>query len=460
MSGCQVGPDFRPPETPVPDQWVGPLPPAPTSAELDLARWWTTFQDPVLTSLVERAIDSNLDIKLAQARVREARASRRVAASGLGPTVDAAGSYSRTGASPVTADQYRTGFDAAWELDLFGGTRRSLEAATANLEAAIYSRLNILTTLAAEVAGNYLELRGFQEQLAIARRNLQAQQRNAELTRRRFEGGFVSGLDVANADAQVATTAAQVPLLEQSAHQAIYNLSVLLGQEPGGLLAELSPPAPIPAAVPAAPVGIPSELLRRRPDILQAEASIHVATAQIGVATADLFPRIFLTASLGTQGDKFRSLTDWANRFWSIGPSASWPVFASGRLRAGVEVQRALEEQTLIVYRQTVLAALQEVENALIASAKEQEHYQALTAAVTANRKAVELATNLYTQGQTDFLNVLQAQGALYSSENALVLSARALSANLVALYQALGGGWDPGSDATTVSEAPAEPQK
>jgi len=460
MSGCQVGPDFRPPETPVPDQWVGPLPPAPTSAELDLARWWTTFQDPVLTSLVERAIDSNLDIKLAQARVREAQASRRVAASGLGPTVDAAGSYSRTGASPVTTDQYRTGFDAAWELDLFGGTRRSLEAATANLEAAIYSRLNILTTLAAEVAGNYLELRGFQEQLAIARRNLQAQQRNAELTRRRFEGGFVSGLDVANADAQVATTAAQVPLLEQSAHQAIYNLSVLLGQEPGGLLAELSPPAPIPVAVPAAPVGIPSELLRRRPDILQAEASIHVATAQIGVATADLFPRIFLTASLGTQGDKFRSLTDWANRFWSIGPSASWPVFASGRLRAGVEVQRALEEQALIVYRQTVLAALQEVENALIASAKEQEHYQALTAAVTANRKAVELATNLYTQGQTDFLNVLQAQGALYSSENALVLSARVLSANLVALYQALGGGWDPTADAPTAPEAPAEPQK
>ena len=242
----------------------------------------------------------------------------------------------------------------------------------------------------------------------------------------------------------MATTAAQIPQLEESAQQTIYSLSVLLDREPGALLEELSPPEPIPAAPPAVPVGIPSELLRRRPDILQAEALIHAATADIGVATADLFPRIPLTGNVSTQGSKFSSLTDWSNRFWSIGPSATWNVFSTGRIRSNIEVQRALEEQSLITYRQTVLSALQEVENALIASAKEQEHYQALTRAVTANRRAVELATSLYTQGQTDFLNVLQAQGSLYLSETALALSARTLSTNLVALFKAIGGGWTP----------------
>jgi outer membrane protein TolC len=474
LAGCKVGPDFQPPQTQVPNEWVGPVPPPPTAAEQDLAEWWTVFDDPTLTSLVERAIQSNLDLRLAEARVRQARAARGVAASGLGPTLDATGSYRRSGDAIRTADLYQTGFDAAWELDIFGGTRRSIEAATANLEAAVDARLNTLVTLTAEVALNYISLRSFQEQIAIAQRNLKAQQHSAELTKQRFQGGLVSGLDVANAEAQVASTAAQIPSLEQSAQQAFYSLSFLLGLEPGALLAELTPAeaipaapparvegvppsnrgqdardtlAPagrIPAAPPAVPVGVPSELLRRRPDIRQAEAEIRAATAEIGVATADLFPRFSLTGNLSTQGSKFSSLTDWSNRFWSIGPSASWTLFATGRIRSNIEVQKALQEQSLIIYRQTVLTALQDVENALIASAKEQEHYRLLTEAVAANRRAVDLSTKLYTQGQTDFLNVLQAQGSLYLSETALALSARTLATNLVALYKALGGGWTP----------------
>ncbi len=444
LAGCKVGPNFHPPETPVPNEWVGPVPPPPTAAEQDLAHWWTTFEDPMLTSLVERAVQSNLDLRLAEARVRQARAARGVAASGLGPTVDATGSYRRSGIRAVTSDLYQAGFDAAWELDIFGGIRRSVEAATANIEAAEYTRLNTLVTVTAEVALNYIDLRGFQEEIAIAQRNLKAQQHSAELTKQRFQGGLVSGLDVANAEAQVATTGAQIPSLEQSAQQAVYSLSLLLGLEPGALLAELTPPETIPAAPPAVPVGVPSELLRRRPDIRQAEAQIHAATAQIGVATADLFPRFSLTGNLGTQGSRFSSLTDWSNRFWSIGPSASWTLFATGRIRSNIEVQKALQEQSLITYRTTVLTALQDVENALIASAKEQDHYRLLTEAVAANRRAVDLATKLYTQGQTDFLNVLQAQGALYLSETGLALSARTLATNLVALYKALGGGWTP----------------
>jgi multidrug efflux system outer membrane protein len=451
LAGCKVGPNFKPPQTPVPNEWVGPLPPPPTSAEQDLARWWMVFNDPTLSSLIDGALEANLDLKLAEARVRQARAARGIAMSGLGPTLSATGSYSRSGTAAGSTDLYRTGFDAAWELDLFGSVRRGVEAAAANLEATIDTRLNVLVTLTAEVAADYIGLRGFQEQIAIAQRNLKAQQHSLDLTRQRFEGGFVAGLDVANAEAQVATTAAQIPVLEQSAQQTIYSLSLLLGREPSALLNELAPPHAIPAGPPAVPLGVPSELLRRRPDIRQAEAQIHAATAEIGVATADLFPRISLTGNLGTQGNRFSSLGNWSNRFWSIGPSAGWTLFNTGGIRSNIEVQKALQEQSLIAYRQTVLMALQDVENALIASAKEQEHYRALTDAVTANRRAVDLATKLYTQGQTDFLNVLQAQGALYSSENALALSARTVSTNLVALYKALGGGWTP--------PPPAEPQ-
>jgi multidrug efflux system outer membrane protein len=442
LTGCKVGPNFQPPPTPVPPGWVGPLPP-PAPAQQSLARWWTVFNDPTLTSLADQAVASNLDLKVAEARIRQARASRQIAVSGIGPTVNATGSYTR-GQTPggPTRDEYRAGFDASWELDIFGGVRRNIEAADADLQATIEFRRGVLVTLMAEVAVNYIDIRAFQQEIVIAEENLKAQQHTAELTRQRFTGGFVSALDVANAEAQVATTASQIPLLEQAEQQAIYSLSVLLGREPGALLNELIPPATIPAGPPEVPVGVPAELLQRRPDIRQAEAQIHAATARIGVATADLFPHIFLSGSAGTQGNKFASLTDWANGFWSLGPTATWTLFATGRVRAAIELQKAFEEETLVIYRQTVLGALQEVENALIASAKEQEHRQALRDAVAANRKAVELSTTLYTQGETDFLNVLQAQRALFLSQDALVQSTRTVSTNLVALYKALGGGW------------------
>jgi multidrug efflux system outer membrane protein len=448
IAGCKVGPNFRPPQTPVPAEWVGPLPPSPAAPEQNLARWWTVFDDPTLTSLEERAVESNLDLKVAEARIRQARATRGIAVSGIGPTVDATGAFGRSqapggaGRAGATGDQYVARFDASWELDIFGGVRRTIEAADADLQAAVESRRDVLVTLMAEVAVNYMDIRSFQRQIAIAEENLKAQQRSADLTRQRQAGGFVSGLDVANAEAQVATTASQIPVLEQAVQQAIYSLSVLLGRAPGALLDELAPPVAIPAGPPEVPVGVPAELLRRRPDIRQAEARIHAATARIGVATADLFPRISLSANAGTQGNKFGSLTDWTNGFWSLGPTASWTLFTTGRIRSNIELQRALEEESVLVYRQTVLRALQEVENALIASAKEQEHRQALMDAVAADRRAVQLATTLYTQGETDFLNVLNAQRSQYLVEDALVQSTRTVSTNLVALYKALGGGW------------------
>src|SRR5258705_6815833 len=288
-----------------------------------------------------------------------------------------------------------------------------------------------------------MDLRGFQRQMAIAEKTLQPARRSLDLPRRRAAGGFVSGLDVANAEAEVASNESRIPLLEQNVQQVIYSLSVLLGREPAALLNELTVDAPIPNTPPAVPVGLPSELLRRRPDIRRAEAQLHAATARIGVATADLFPRFSLTGSLGTSRSQPKDLVNWDNRFWSIRPSVSWPIFDAGKIRANIGVQTAIQEQSLVGYRSTILIALQDVENALIAYAKEQQHQASLIAAVTANRRTLNLATQLYTQGQTNFLDVLLSQRSLLVSEDALVQSERTMATNLIALYKALGGGWE-----------------
>lgn len=250
-----------------------------------------------------------------------------------------------------------------------------------------------------------------------------------------------SALDVANANAPVATTASQIPVLETSAQQAIYALSVLLAQPPTALLQELSATQPIPITPPEIPVGLPSDLLRRRPDIHQAEAQIHAATAQIGVATADLFPKYSLTGSLTYQSNVLQNLLSGASRSWSFGPTVNWPIFQGGSIRSNIRVQEALRDQAFITYQKTVLTALQEVENALIAFDKEWEHAKALNDAVVADRKAVDLSMQLYTQGQTDFLSVLDAQRSLYASEDALVQSTQNTATGLIAIYKALGGG-------------------
>jgi len=463
VTACAVGPDFKPPEMSVPAEWAGPTPlPAVTPAEKDLANWWTVFDDKMMQSLIQQAVESNLDLKFAEARIRQARAVRGIAESFLGPTIEATGSYQRSEASvspadgtgrssgntvSVTTNQYFAGFDAAWELDIFGGVRRGIEAADADLQASVEARRDVLVTLTAEVARNYIDLRAFQERLSIARQNLEAQKHSAKLTRQRFEGGFASGLDVANAEAQVATTATVIPLLEASARQAIYSLGVLLGRPPAALVQELAPALAIPTAPPSAPMGVPSDLLRRRPDIRQAEAGVHAATARIGASEADLYPKFTITGSIGVKSSDFGSWLDWSSRLWNIGPGVTWRVFDMGRIRSDIAQQEALQEQSLIAYQRTVLTALQEVEGALISLDKEQERRKALVDAVTFNQKAVDLSIRLYTEGQSDFLNVLQAQRALFLTQDALAQSTQTIATNLIALYKALGGGWDTHDD-------------
>lgn len=462
LGGCAVGPDFHRPRVPVPPAWRGVAdnatmlhPSIVTDQPARLAAWWQNFHDPVLTSLVERAIASNLDLRQAEARLRQARASRGIAASGLFPEIAADASYSRSlstrssfgssGATtlqptvvPAASDLFQAGLDAAWELDIFGGTRRRVEAAQANLQAAREDRREVLVSLAAEVGLNYVNLRGFQQQILIAWQNLETQKHTAEITRKRFEAGFVSGLDAANANALEATTEAQLPGLETSAQAAIYSLSVLLGLQPAALAEELTAATP-----PEIPAGLPSDLIRRRPDIRRAEAGLHASTAAIGVAIADLFPKFSLTGSFGFMGNDLGSVSNWTSRYWSYGPTVTWPIFTAGRIRWNMELQKAIREEDLAAYEQTILVALKDVETALVAYAKDQERIRSLGVAVENNRKAVELSTRRYVTGKSDFLNVLVAQRSLNTTEEALVQSTRSLATDLIALYKALGGGWE-----------------
>ena len=441
LAGCAVGPNYQTPQPVMPVGWAGS---SDTAAPVGLATWWQTFQDPKLTALMDEAIKANLDVQLAAARLREARFSRGVIAGGLWPTVNTTAGYQRTRqGSAGEQNLFQTGLDALWEADLFGGIHRNVESAEANILAAQEGLHDVQVSLAAEVALNYVQLRGFQQQIAIAQENLQAQRHTADITRQRFNAGFISGLDVANADAQVAATESTIPVLQTSARQSIYALSVLLARPPADLLNDLAETRPQPVTPPEVPVGLPSELLRRRPDIRQAEAKLHAATAQIGVAVADFFPTFSLTGSLNWRADKLSSLTSGDARSWAFGPSVNWPIFQGGSIAANVHVQEALRDQAYLTYQKTVLAALQDVENALIAYEKEWEHNKSLNDAVTANRKAVRIATQLYTEGQTDFLNVLQSQRALYLSQTAFVQSDSSLNQDLIALYKALGGGWE-----------------
>jgi outer membrane protein, multidrug efflux system len=456
--GCAVGPNFKPPVTTVPAAWTGitersaTQPSVATAGPVQPAAWWRTFNDPELTKLVEQALGANLDVQVAEARLRQARAARGVVAGGLWPSVSGSVSYDRVhspanGSTTVDGtgdhDLYQAGFDAVWELDIFGGLRRNVESANAVIQAAQEGLRDAQVSLAAEVALNYVQLRGFQQQLVVAKENLKDQQHTASITRQKLRAGFVGTLDVDNADAQVATTESQVPLLQVSAQQAIYALSVLLAQPPSYLLKELSTTQPLPVTPPEVPIGLPSDLLRRRPDIREAEAQLHAATAQIGVATADLFPKFSLTGNIGWQSNLLHNWLTDSNRSSSFGPAMSWGIFQGGSIIANIQQQRSIRDQAFLTYRKTVLTAFQDVENALYAYDKEWVHRRALSDAVTASSKAVAVSMQLYRAGQTDFLNVLQAQATLYTSQSALVQSNSNVCQDLIALYKALGGGWE-----------------
>jgi NodT family efflux transporter outer membrane factor (OMF) lipoprotein len=458
FQGCAVGPNYQQPKTTAPAQWSAPMAGGETNLVPSLAGWWKGFNDPQLDSLIERAVKANHDLQIAGARVREARAQYRIASSQLWPAVDAGGSYARQNQSknqpiigslpvppgtPFENNVYQAGFDASWEIDVFGGTRREVQAGKAEVAAAEFGRRNVLVTLLGEVARNYVETRGLQRRLEIANKNLKTQEEALAITENRCKNGLTSDLDVQQAATLLANTRAAIPTLESGIQGYIHRLGVLLGQPPEALLAELSAPAPIPAAPPVVPAGLPSDLLRRRPDIQQAERQLAAATARIGVATADLFPKFYLTGLAGFQST---SASDWFtgdSKFWSVGPTAQWRIFDAGRIRANIRVQNARQEQALAAYEKTVLMSFEDVENSLVAYAKEQIRRRSLEDAVKSSQDSLRLASQLYSNGLASFINVLDAERSLYLAEDALVQSDRAVTQNLISLYKALGGGWE-----------------
>jgi outer membrane protein, multidrug efflux system len=498
-NGCMVGPDYKPPIVKV-DPHFGELgsqvPTTQASRVTSLAppstKWWTNFNDPQLDRLIERAMKGNLDLQSAQSRLVQARYQAVIAGAALYPEINADGGYNHAlgsknitipaaafgaGAKPaalrakpaqataggvasaepagpqsplgqgglpnVVTDVYQVGFDASWEIDVFGGTRRSMEAANADTEAAREDANAVLISMQAEVARNYIELRGFQRQETIARQNLGLQRDTLELTRSKYQNGFVTQLDVARQEAQVAQTSAEIPPLVSGEREAIHSMSILLGEDPNSLSAELSIDQPIPLAPPSVPVGLPSDLLRRRPDIRRAERQIAAANARIGVATADLFPKFTITGLLGLDSTTPKHLFDYSSHYYSLVPGVTWPIFDAGQINANIHVQDELTKQAVLNYRQTVLTALSEVENSLVAYQTEQLRRIDLIDAVSASREAFDLARQQYQQGVIDFLTVLDAQRSMLDAEDDLAQSDRAVSDDLVQLYKALGGGWE-----------------
>ncbi len=477
LSGCAVGPSYAPPDNAVPEAFThtgteGFEASSVASASAVNAEWWGMLGDPTLDALIRRAAMSNLDLRLATARVREARAQRGVVAADAYPQVSLDAQAARQQQSRTTEQSgfgsndaynlFQGGFDASWEIDVFGRIARNVEAADADIQAVEQARRDVLVVLVAEVARNYVELRGFQQRLNIARKNIAIQQETLELTRSRFKAGLTSDLDVAQAESSLASVQSQVPRLDQGMQEAMHRLGVLLGQQPTSLIAELSPPSAIPTVSGEIPIGLPSDLLRRRPDIRQAEREIAAATARIGVATSDLFPRFSLTGSFGFASEKVPSLLDGSSRFWSFGPSMRWPILEWGRIRQNIKVQEARTEQALTRYESVLLRSFEDVENALVAYTREQARLRSLEASLASNQRAFDLANQLYTAGLADFQRVLDSQRGLFLSEDAVIDSRRAVTSNLVAIYKALGGGWEafePPTDAPVArSTGPDDP--
>ena len=505
LAGCTVGPDFQQPKPWwQPSSWLGgPPKPAAGLAEASVPvpaapdpAWWTIFHDPQLTELERRTGQGNFNLRIATIRIAESRAQTGIARADAFPTFNGNASYAReqqskkgvialfggggsgggggttqtasngaggtSGAFPnsgLTApfDLYQYGFDASWELDLWGRVRRNIESATAQALAGEEARRDSLVSAQAEVARDYIDLRGTQEQLRIAQENLGTFERTLALTQERARGGLSTDLDVADAAAQLEATRSQIPTLQAQVVSDGNAIALLLGEPPEALADQLGTPHPVPPVPPTVPVGLPSDLVRRRPDIRRAEAQLHSATADIGVATADFFPKVSLSGSAAVQSVQFKDLGSWALAdTYGLGPTITLPIFQGGRLTRTLELRQSQQQEAAVSYQQAVLGALHDVDNALTSYSAEQGRRAALGRSVEQNRMAVGLANQQYQAGIATFLNVLDAQRQLLSAQQQLATSQTTVSTNLVALYKALGGGWE--QDYPENQPAPPEP--
>lgn len=461
LSACAVGPNYRAPTAAalkVPDRFVAERAGAERAgAEVDLARWWTSFDDPVLTDLVDRALAANLDVAVAGARLRQARASLRQAQGGALPSLGASGSASRsvgndgsTYVDPSTGQTisrggdttvYRAGFDASWEVDLFGGTRRSIEAARANAQSSEANLHFAQVSVAAEVGLNYLAARQTQAQLDIARKNLASQDETVQIVGWRVQAGLVSSLDLEQAKQLRANTAASIPTLETSYNSAVNRIAVLLGEAPGAVNGLMAAAAPVPLPPQAIGAGIPAEIVQRRPDVAAAERSLAAETARIGVAEAQLYPALRLSGSFSGSDTSLSGLP--GAMIGNLVAGITAPIFNGGQIRAQIAGQRASTDAALASYRQTVLTALEEVENALAALTAAEKREREVIAAAEAAENAVLLARSQYQAGLIDFQALLESERSLLSSQDSRATARANRATATVQLYKALGGGWE-----------------
>ena len=452
ISGCAVGPNYQQPQTSVAGSFANSPTNAVAANEAALATWWKGFKDPKLDALIEQAVAHNHDLRIATANLKEARALRRLTTFDLAPTVQANAAYdkrllSKAAAFPGTPRDKReleffdAGFDATWELDLFGRVRRSVEAANAQTAATEADRLDVLVSVTAEVVRNYVELRGQQNQLAVARRNAEVQKETLQITQDRLRGGRGTDFDVSRSSSLLNLTLSTIPPLEAGIKKAMHRLAVLTGQQPTTLTSELLTPAPLPSVMPSVTLTSPEALLRRRPDIRAAERSLAASASRIGIATADLFPRVSFVGSVGLQADTFAGLGQSGADRWNFGPRITWAALDLGRVLARIKGADARAEASLAIYERTVLLALEETENALVDFGQEQSRQQFLDTSAQASQKATELAHQRYEAGITDFLSVLDAERTLLEAQDRLAASQTRAATAYVAVYKALGGG-------------------
>lgn len=468
-AGCAVGPNYRTPTTVMPNSfYAGPTSPPTTqgtrpNAErpVNLARWWQSLNDPELDSLVDRAVRANLDLRMALMRLQQARAGEFVISGGSLPLVDfGAGSARGTGSDSTrgripgplhsaanTHDLKEitevAGFDASWEIDIFGRFTRQVEASRADTQAAYEARNAVLISVIADVARAYVDDRALRQRLDVAHHNLAAQVQTVSFVSQRFHQGITNELDVALARRQLASVQSTIEPLQAAIAQAQRRVAVLLGELPQNLYRELQGPGSLPNPPARIHAGLPIELLRRRPDIRHAERELAASTARIGVATADLFPRVALTGAFGFQGQGLGQTPVSEKSIWSLGPSAYWPLLDFGRLDSIVEVQDFRTQELLYNYRRSILMAVEEVDNAISNYNAQRDRLNNLNDAVTASERAVSLATQRYERGLTDFLNVLDAQRQLYDLQDQQAVAEESVVIEYIALYKSLGGGWE-----------------
>lgn len=457
LTACvAVGPDYVQPTPDVPASWNRiertAIPQTPDDAAGDLSSWWRTLNDPLLSELVEEALRGSPDLRSARAKVREARARRGVAAAGFFPDVTASGNYRRSRSSEDTGsgdtrELFSAGFDAGWELDVFGGVRRGVEAAEADLESSEANLQDTRVTLVAETALNYMEVLTQRILLGIARDNLASQTETLQLTTWRAQAGLVSSQDVEQARTSREQTRALIPRLEIGLAEAEHRLDILLGKTPGTLHARLAAAGGLPAVPEKIAVGIPADTLRRRPDVRSAERKLAAETARVGIAEAARYPSFTLSGSIGLEALTLSALGNSGSATYSLLAGITSPIFNAGRLRSQVEIQDAVREQALVNYEKTVLGALQDVENALVTLARTNERGEALSNALAAARTAEKLARQRYSSGLIDFQSVLDTQRTVLTVEESLASNRSNGVLALISLYKALGGGWSSSTE-------------